>query len=176
VRILDPATGAPLGHDAAGEIAIRAVTMAKGYVKTPPEDVFDADGFFRTGDAGFVDVENRLHWTGRASLMIKTSGANVSPVEIENELLRHSDVRMAWVIGVPDARRGELVVACVVPHDGVALGEDDVRTFLKGKVASYKIPRRVIFVEEDEVTLTGNGTKPKADELRALVTKRMRSA
>jgi fatty-acyl-CoA synthase len=175
IRILDPATGDLLDRNTEGEIAVRAVTMAKGYLKMAPEDVFDEDGFFRTGDAGFVDDQNRLHFTGRASLMIKTSGANVSPVEIENELLRHPDLRMAWVVGVPDEHRGELVVACVVPHEGVSLHEDGVRAFLKGKVASYKIPRRVLFVEEHDVALTGNGTKARADELRRLATERLQA-
>jgi fatty-acyl-CoA synthase len=173
VRILDPATGEALGVDEEGEITVKGLTLAKGYVKTPPEEVFDADGFFHTGDSGFVDELGRLHFTGRASQMIKTGGANVSPIEIEQELLRHPEIRMVWIVGVPDEQRGELVVACVVPHSGAALEEDDVRAFLKGKLASYKIPRRAFFFIEDELEMTGNNAKPRAEVLRKLVEERM---
>jgi fatty-acyl-CoA synthase len=173
LRILDPSTGEPLGVDEEGEITVKGLTLAKGYVKTMPEDVFDADGFFHTGDSGFVDDEGRLHFTGRASLIIKTGGANVSPLEIEQELLRHPEIRMVWVVGVPDPKRDELVVACVVPHAGASLTEDDVRSYLRGRIATYKIPRRVFFFEEHELVLTGNNAKPNADVLRKLVAERM---
>jgi fatty-acyl-CoA synthase len=173
IRILDPTSGEPLGVDAEGEITVKGLTLAKGYVKTPVEEVFDADGYFHTGDSGFVDEEGRLHFTGRASQMIKTGGANVSPIEIEQELLRHPEIRMAWVVGVPDPARDELVVACVVPHDGVSLEEDDIRSLLRGQIASYKIPRRVFFFAEAELAMTGNNAKPRADVLRKLVAERM---
>jgi acyl-CoA synthetase (AMP-forming)/AMP-acid ligase II len=173
IRILDPTSGEPLGVDAEGEITVKGLTLAKGYVKTPVEEVFDGDGYFHTGDSGFVDAQDRLHFTGRASQMIKTGGANVSPIEIEQELLRHPEIRMAWVVGVPDPARDELVVACVVPHDGVALEEDDIRSLLRGRIASYKIPRRVFFFAEAELAMTGNNAKPRADVLRKLVAERM---
>ena len=176
IRILDPATGEPLGVNAEGEITVKGLTLAKGYVKTPVEEVFDADGYFHTGDSGFVDEEGRLHFTGRASQMIKTGGANVSPIEIEQELLRHPEIRMVWVVGVPDPARDELVVACVVPHDGAALDENDIRTYLRGRIASYKIPRRTFFFAEEDLAMTGNNAKPQADVLRKLVTERMDAA
>jgi acyl-CoA synthetase (AMP-forming)/AMP-acid ligase II len=173
VRILDPSTGEALGVDEEGEITVKGLTLCKGYVKTAPEEVFDAEGFFHTGDGGFVDELGRLHFTGRASAMIKTGGANVSPIEIEQELLRHPEIRMVWIVGVPDAARGELVVACVVPLAGAALDEDDVRAFLKGKLASYKIPKRAFFFAEDELEMTANNAKPRAEVLRTLVEQRM---
>ena len=173
VRIIDPSTGELLGENAEGEIAVKGLTLAKGYVKTPDEEVFDGDGFFRTGDSGFVDEQGRLHFTGRASQMIKTGGANVSPIEIEQELLRHPEIRMAWIVGVPDEQLGELVVACVVPHAGTTLDEDDVRTFLRGRIASYKIPRHAFFFAEADLVMTGNNAKPRADVLRRLVETRM---
>lgn len=173
IRIVDPESGEAQGVGAEGEITVKGLTLAKGYVKTPPEDVFDGEGFFHTGDSGFVDEEGRLHFTGRASQMIKTGGANVSPIEIEQELLRHPGVRMAWIVGVPDEARGELVVACVVPHEGVEVDEDDVRGFLRGRIASYKIPRRAFFFEEAELAMTGNNAKPKAEVLRDLVAVRI---
>jgi fatty-acyl-CoA synthase len=144
----------------------------KGYVKELPESVFDADGFFRTGDAGAVDTENRLHWTGRASGLIKTGGANVSPVEIEEALLPHPELKVALAVGVPDAVLGEIVVACVVAHDGSGIDEEGVRAFLKGRVASYKVPRRVLFFDDDDLSLTGNA-KVRANALRDLAMRRL---
>ncbi len=172
IRILDPATGAPQPAGVDGEITVAGPAMMKGYLKVPPEDVFDVDGFFRTGDAGSVDADGFLHWTGRTSDLIKTGGANVSPVEIETELLRHPDLKLAAAVGVPHATLGQIVVVIAVVHEGATVDEDDVRTFLRGRIASYKIPRRVVFVREEELTLTGNA-KPRPDELRALAASRL---
>lgn len=172
VRIIDPGTGQILDRDQEGEIAVKGPTLMKGYVKELPESVFDADGFFRTGDAGAVDTENRLHWTGRASGLIKTGGANVSPVEIEEALLPHPELKVALAVGVPDAVLGEIVIACVVAHDGSGIGEEDVRAFLKGRVASYKVPRRVLFFGDDDLSLTGSA-KVRANALRDLAMRRL---
>jgi acyl-CoA synthetase (AMP-forming)/AMP-acid ligase II len=147
----------------------------KGYVKVPRQDVLDADGFFHTGDAGYVDEEGYLYWTGRTSDLIKTGGANVSPVEIETELLRHPQLMTAAAVGVPHPTLGEMVVVVAVPHDGVVVDEEDVRAFLKGRLASYKIPRRVVFVREDELTLTGNA-KVRTERLRILAASRLTDA
>ena len=125
-----------------------------------------------TGDAGFVDEQNRLHWTGRTSDLIKTGGANVSPVEVELALLRHPGLKAALAVGVPDARLGELVVVCAVAHEGNTVDEDDVQEFLRGKIASYKIPRYVLFFDEDELSFTGNN-KIRTSDLRALAAQRL---
>jgi acyl-CoA synthetase (AMP-forming)/AMP-acid ligase II len=172
VRILDVTTGEPLGPGAEGEIAVKGSTLMRGYLKVVPEDYLDADGFFRSGDSGFVDEQGRLHWTGRSSDLIKTGGANVSPVEIESALLRHPGLRVALAIGVPDLLLGEVVVVCAVAHDGVVVDELDVREFLRGRIASYKIPRRVLFFEEDQLSLTGSG-KIRGEPLRSLAIARL---
>ena len=172
VRIVDRDTGDALPVDAIGEIAVKGTTLMLGYVKKLPEECFDEDGFFHTGDAGFVDDETYLHWTGRMTEMIKTGGANVSPVEIEETLLRHPGLKAALAVGIPDEKLGEMVVLCAVAHDGVAVDEGDVRDFLRGRVAAYKIPRRVLFFDEDELSLTGNA-KIRGDELRKLAMQRL---
>ena len=172
VRIVDATTGVAQRAGVPGEIRVKGPTLMKGYLKVAPEDVFDTDGFFGTGDAGFVDDEGHLHWVGRTSDLIKTGGANVSPVEIENELLRHPGLHSALAVGVPHPTLGQIVVVCAVAQPGTALGEDDVRDFLRGKLASYKLPRRVLFFEEDELVLTGNA-KIRADDLRRLATARL---
>lgn len=172
VRIVDPGTGAALPAGAEGEIAVRGPTLMLGYVGVPAAATFDADGFFRTGDAGWVDEAGRLHWTGRADELIKTGGANVSPVEIEEALVRHPGLKAAVAVGVPDPLLGEVVVVCAVRHEGATVDEDDVRGFLRGRVASYKIPRHVLFVDEADLSFTGN-RKIRARELRRLAAARL---
>jgi fatty-acyl-CoA synthase len=155
-----------------GEITVAGPTLMKGYWKAPREQAFDEQGFFHTGDAGSVDADGFLHWTGRTSDMIKTGGANVSPVEIETELLRHPALKVAAAVGVPHETLGQMVVVIAVAHDGAVVDEHGVRAFLRGRIASYKIPRRVVFVREDELSLTGNA-KIRAEELRALAAGRL---
>jgi len=173
VRIVDPSTGEPQPAGHSGEITVKGPTLMKGYVKVPREECFDPEGFFHTGDAGFVDEHGYLHWTGRSTDLIKTGGANVSPVEIEEALLRHPQLKAAVAVGVPHETLGEIVVVCAVPHEGSGVDEDGVRSFLRGRLASYKIPRRVVFVTSDELSLTGSA-KIRADELRALAVSRLR--
>jgi fatty-acyl-CoA synthase len=166
IRILD-GSGAALPAGEEGEIAVAGATLMKQYVKVPPRETFDTDGFFHTGDAGFVDEDGFLHWTGRTSDMIKTGGANVSPVEIEMALLHHPQLKAAGAVGVPHETLGQMVVVVAVTADGARIDEANVREFLRGTIASYKIPRRVLFVEEAELSLTGN-QKIRPEDLRAL--------
>jgi fatty-acyl-CoA synthase len=172
VRIVDRDSGASLPVGTIGEITVKGPTLMLGYVKALPEQCFDEDGFFHTGDAGYVDDDGYLHWTGRITEMIKTGGANVSPVEIEETLLRHPRLWTARAVGIPDEKLGEMVVVCAVAHEGAEVDEDDVRSFLRGRLASYKIPRRVLFFDEHELSMTGNA-KIRAEDLRKLAMSRL---
>jgi len=165
IRILDPDSGRPQPAGVMGEIAVKGPTLMKGYLKA--DSVLDDDGFFHTGDAGFVDEEGQLHWTGRTSDLIKTGGANVSPVEIETALLHHAGLKAAHAVGLADALMGEVVVVCAVAHEGADVDEQDVRRFLRGRIAAYKIPRHVLFVDERALSFTGNA-KIRTEALRAL--------
>ncbi len=167
VRITDPDTREHQPVGASGEIAVKGTTLMRGYLKVAPEECFDADGYFHTGDAGYVDEENRLFWTGRISDLIKTGGANVSPVELEETLLLHPELKVAMAVGIPHPTLGETVVVCAVAHEGSRIDQAGVREFLRGRVASYKIPQRVLFFTDDELSLTGNA-KIRADKLREL--------
>jgi acyl-coenzyme A synthetase/AMP-(fatty) acid ligase len=167
VRIVDPVTGDALGVGEDGEIRVKGVTLMKGYLKVAPEDCFDADGFYATGDAGFVDEAGMLHWTGRTNDLIKTGGANVSPVEVEEALLRHPDLAASVVVGVPDDKYGEIVVLLTAPHAGRDVSEQHVQGWLRERLASYKVPRRVFFVDETELDKTANA-KLRADAARKL--------
>jgi fatty-acyl-CoA synthase len=173
IRILDPETGLSGLVGAVGEIAVKGPTLMKGYVKTL--DPLDEEGFFHTGDAGFVDEDGQLHWTGRTSDLIKTGGANVSPVEIETALLHHPALKAAHAVGVADPLLGELVVVCAVAHEGAEVDEQNVREFLRRRISAYKIPRRVLFVQESELSFTGNA-KIRTVGLRTLAGQRLGSS
>jgi fatty-acyl-CoA synthase len=175
VRIVDRETGEALAIGNPGEIRVKGTTLMRGYLKVAPEDVFDTDGFFATGDAGFVDADGKLHWVGRTSDLIKTGGANVSPVEIETELLHHPDLQSAQAVGVPHETLGEVVVICAVAQAGRGVDEAGVRDFLRGRIASYKIPRHVLFFDESELAMTGSA-KIKSEDLRRLAAARLEAA
>lgn len=172
IKIVDPLTGhiVPLGER--GEIAVKGPTLMLGYIGVPLDETLDDEGFFRTGDGGFFDDQGRLHWEGRLNDIIKTGGANVSPVEIDNVLAQCPGVKVTKTVGVPDELLGELVVACIVPLEDATLTADEIRNFAKQRLASYKVPRKVLFFDESELEVTGSA-KVKTSELRALATKRL---
>lgn len=175
LRVVDPKSGEVLGVGQEGELAVAGDTLMLGYVGRDPSSFIDADGFFRTGDVGFVDVDGIVHYTGRRTEMIKTGGANVSPAEIEVALRALSPVKLSRVLGVPDDRLGELVVACIVCQDGATASVDEVQAFLRSRVAPYKVPKRVLFLRPEEMPMTVGDTKVRDDALRALVLERLAS-
>src|SRR5262249_46301343 len=114
VRIVDSETRRTSAPGEPGEILVKGPTLMEGYYKVPRADIFDAEGFFRTGDLGYLDAAGHLHFATRAKDVIKTSGVNVAAVEVEQALARHAAVKSAHVVGVPHATRGETVAAFVV--------------------------------------------------------------
>ena len=175
IKIVDPLTGATVPHGERGEIAVKGPTLMLGYIGVPLNETLDEQGFFPTGDGGYIDERNRLVWEGRLNDIIKTGGANVSPIEVDEVLAACPGVKVTRTVGVPHETLGEMVVACVVAHEGAKLEEGAIREFLKSRLASYKVPRRVLFVREDELSLTGSA-KVKLSELRELANKRLASA
>lgn len=173
LRVIDPTTGEQLGVGEDGEFALSGPTLMDRYVGMTREESLDADGFFRTGDAGYVDAEGEVHWTGRRSEMIKTAGANVSPAELEIALRACPAVLRARVVGLPDERLGEVVTLCVEPADGVATSEDELKAFLAERVAKYKVPRIVLFFAPGELPVTNSGAKVRDDELIAMALARL---
>ncbi len=172
VKIIDPLTSdiVPIGER--GEICVKGPTMMLGYIGVPLTDTLDADGFLRTGDGGHVDAEGRMFWHGRLNDIIKTGGANVSPVEVDSLLRTMPGVKICQTVGVPHETLGELVVSCIVPHEGAALDADTVKAFAKEKLASFKVPREVLFFAEDELETTGSA-KIKTADLRTLAASRL---
>jgi len=171
-RVVDPLTGKVLKRGEVGELSVKGPTMMLGYLRVAAEDIFDDDGFFRTGDGGFVDAEGRIHWHGRLNDIIKTGGANVSPLEIDAVLRECPGVKVAATVGVPHETLGEIVVACIVPKPDATLDESTVRAFVSKQLSSYKVPRRVLFVAESELELTASN-KVKTAPLRELAAKRL---
>ena len=172
LKIVDPLTGetTPLGER--GEIAVKGATLMLGYLGTPLAETLDAEGFLPTGDGGYLDDRGRLFWEGRLNDIIKTGGANVSPIEVDDLLRTLPGVKVAMTVGVPHETLGEVVVSCVVPHAGAALSEPQIRDVLKARLASYKVPRRVLFVDEADLSLTGS-SKVKSSAVRELAAKRL---
>src|SRR5262245_1605390 len=118
LRIVDPVSGHPVPAGATGELCVRGPTLLAGYYKEAASPL-DAEGYFHTGDLGWLDDDGALHFVGRAKDVIKTAGANVAAAEVETVLLEHAAVGAAYVVGVPDAARGENVAAFVVPKADV---------------------------------------------------------
>lgn len=176
LRVVDPDTGALLGVDEEGELCVAGTTRMLGYLGREPADCFDADGFFHTGDAGHVSADGNVTWSGRRTEMIKTGGANVSPAEVEVALRACSPVKLSRVVGVPDARLDQAVVACIVLRDGETATADEVRAFLRERVAAYKVPRHVLFFADGEMPMTGSDAKVRDDALLELVHARLATA
>ena len=168
IRIVDPETGALLPTGAVGEIRVEGY-ITPGYYRDPERNaaVFDAEGFFLTGDLGMLDAEGRLYFRGRIKEMVKTGGINVAPIEVEETLMRHPGVSAAFVVGVPDPVRDEILAAVVVRRPGSAVTEDELRRHCATALAAYKLPRLYRFVEERELPLTVTG-KLQKNRLRAL--------
>lgn len=172
LRILDPMTGEVVPRGERGEIAIKGPTLMSGYLGIPPDQCLDAEGYYRTGDGGYLDDQGRLCWEGRLNDVIKTGGANVSPVEIDEVMATFPGIKVAHAVGIPHDTLGELVVACVVPMEGATLIAEDLRAHLKQNLASYKVPRRFLLLQQEELSLTANA-KVRLDALRELATLRL---
>ena len=162
VRIADPETGQPVEPGSQGEILVKGPTLMEGYYRVPRAESFDGDGFFHTGDLGWLDGDGCLHFAARLKDVIKTAGVNVAAVEVEDALARHPAVKAAHVVGVPHPTRGENVAAFVVPQPGASPDPDALAEFVRGSLASYKVPRHVFVVDESAVprTATGKIEKP----------------
>ena len=172
VKIVDPQTGATLKRGETGEIAVKGPTLMLGYIGVPNDEALDAEGFYRAGDGGFLDAQGRLVFQGRINDIIKTGGANVSPVEVDWALASCPGVKVCKTTGVPHETMGEMVVTLVAPEADHPVTGEDVIAFLKARLASYKVPRRVIFVSDEELGLTGTA-KIKPAEARALAARKM---
>jgi malonyl-CoA/methylmalonyl-CoA synthetase len=150
LRIADPLTGRALPQGEIGGIEVTGPNVFKGYWRMPEKtaEEFRPDGFFMTGDLGKIDERGYVHIVGRAKDLIISGGFNVYPKEIEAEIDALPGVVESAVIGLPHPDFGEGVTAVVVPAAGAALAEADILSALEGRLAKYKLPKRVFFVAE----------------------------
>ena len=143
VKIVDSENRPVVMSGAQGEILVRGPNVIKGYwgQAEATAKAIDAEGWFHTGDAGFLDEEGFLTISDRIKDMIISGGENVYPAEVESELMRHPAIAEVGVIGEPDAQWGERVVAVVALKPGASLTLDELRAFAEANVAQYKLPK-----------------------------------
>jgi fatty-acyl-CoA synthase len=167
VKIADPATGDEMPRGQQGELCTRGFIVMKGYYNLPEATAkaIDADGWLHTGDLATMDERGYCKITGRLKDMIIRGGENIYPREIEEFLYTCPKVADVQVVGVPDLKYGEEVMAWVKLKDGQAATSEEIRDFCRGKIAHYKIPRYVKFVSEFPMTVTGKIQKYKMREV-----------
>ncbi len=156
-KIVDPDTGESLPPGSYGEIFVRGYCTMQGQYKREREETFDRDGFYHTGDAGTLDEEGYLYFKARLGELIKTSGANVSPREVEIVIDALPEVQASYVVGLPDPVKGQLVAAAIVLNHGASLEAESLRERLRADLSSYKIPRHVFFCEKITLPFTDSG-------------------
>jgi fatty-acyl-CoA synthase len=167
VKIVDPESGATVERGDSGELCTRGYSVMIGYWNDPERtaEAIDPDGWMHTGDLATMDDAGYVNIVGRIKDMIIRGGENVYPREIEEFLYTHPDVVDAQVIGVPDIKYGEEIMAWVTLREGAGLTEAELKEFCKGKIAHFKIPRYVRFVPEFPMTVTGKVQKFKMREM-----------
>lgn len=166
VRIVDD-TNQPVGTGEQGEICIKGPNVMRGYWNRPDatEAAIDKEGWFHSGDIGYLDEDGFLFICDRLKDMIISGGENIFPVEVESAILSHEAVGEVAVIGIPDEKWGEAVHAIIVPKDGAELNEDDIVNHCRPLIAKYKLPRAMT-IRSEPLPLSGAGKVLKR-ELRA---------
>jgi fatty-acyl-CoA synthase len=166
VKVVDPETGRTDQRGEPGELCTRGYSVMLGYWDDleRTSEAIDAARFMHTGDLATMDDEGYLEIVGRIKDMVIRGGENVYPREVEEFLYTHPDVADVQVIGVPDPRYGEEVMAWVVLREGAQTSPDTIRDFCRDRIAHYKVPRYVKFVDEFPMTVTGKIQKYKMRE------------
>jgi len=162
IRVVDQETRRPLPPGEVGEILVRG-RLTPGYYRDPERNraSFDAEGFLLTGDLGFIGDDGRLRFRGRIKEMVKTGGINVAPLEVEEMLLGHPAVEQAYVVGVPDARKEEILIAVVVLKAGHTAEPSALRALCRDALAAYKVPQEIHVMRREDLPLTSTGKVQK---------------
>ncbi len=165
-KIIDPDTGEIVPRGERGEYCTRGYHVMLGYWNDPERtaEAIDADGWMHSGDLATMDDDGYVNIVGRIKDMIIRGGENIYPREIEEFLYTHPDIVDAQVIGVPDERYGEELMAWIQLAPGADVTEDDVKEYCRGQIAHFKIPRYVKFVGEFPMTVTGKIRKVEMRE------------
>jgi fatty-acyl-CoA synthase len=168
--IVDRESRRPLPAGEVGEILVRG-HLTPGYFRDPEKNAaaFDAEGFLLTGDLGLIGEDGRLRFRGRIKEMVKTGGINVAPLEVEEVLLGHPAVEQAYVVGLPDPRKEEVLAAVIVLREGHDVAPGALRAFCNEALAAFKVPEefRVLARGDLPVTATGKVQKFRLSEMLA---------
>jgi fatty-acyl-CoA synthase len=166
VKVVDPGTGLTVPRGEPGEFCTRGYSVMLGYWNDREKtgEAIDDAGWMHTGDLATMDTDGYLNIVGRIKDLVIRGGENVYPREVEEFLYSHPAVADVQVIGVPDAKYGEELCAWVRLRDGETATEDDIREFCRGRLAHFKVPRYVMFVDEFPMTVTGKIQKFKMRE------------
>ncbi|MET0294028.1 MAG: class I adenylate-forming enzyme family protein [Phenylobacterium sp.] len=162
-RIVDPETGRTLPAGQTGELAVRGPALMAGFHKKERSEVFEPDGFYRTGDECSIDAQDFLTIHGRLADVVKISGANVSPLEVERAILALDGVQSAVAMGLDRRGRKTLLAAAVVRAPDSRIGEADIVAALKSQLSSFKVPKRIVFMAREEIPMTATGKVRKLD-------------
>jgi len=167
VKVVDVGSGETLPAGASGEICFRGYHVMRGYYGNPEatDEVIDAGGWLHSGDLGSMDADGYVKITGRLKELIIRGGENIYPREIEDLIFTHPKVSAVAVFGVPDEFFGEEVMAWIQLHAGQSAGEQEIRDFCKGKIAHFKVPKYIWFVEEFPTSVTGKLQKFRMREM-----------
>jgi len=163
IKIIDPSTGRTVERGQPGEFLARGYVVMQGYWNDPKRtaETIDAGRWMHTGDLATMDEQGYVRIVGRSKDMVIRGGENVYPREIEEFLYTHPEIADVQVIGVPDERYGEELMAWIILRPGASLTEDEVKAYCKGQIAHFKIPRYVKFVDSFPMTVTGKVQKFK---------------
>jgi fatty-acyl-CoA synthase len=166
IRVVDPVSGREQPPGEPGEIRVRSPMLMQGYYQKPEETAraIDGDGWMHTGDMGLMRPDGHLRFIGRYKDMLKIGGENVDPMEVEAYLMTHPAVNLAAVVALPDPRLSEVGVAFVRLEPGRPATEAEVMDYCRGKIAAFKIPRHVLFVDDFPWTSSGKIQKAKLRE------------
>jgi acyl-CoA synthetase (AMP-forming)/AMP-acid ligase II len=156
-KIIDPKSGTPVTEGDSGELCIRGPYVMQRYYGRTREECFDADGWFHTGDLVRADHDGLLYYLGRRGAMIKTAGANVSPVEVAQAIARVTGGVVAHVLGLPDPERGQVVAAVLALDDDQPFDEPALHEALRRELSTYKVPRRIVAVPAARIPLLSSG-------------------
>ena len=167
VKIVDPATGETCASGVAGELCCRGYNVMKGYYNNPKatSEAIDSDAWLHTGDQATMDAQGYVRITGRIKELIIRGGENISPKEIEDLLRGNPKIVDVYVYGIPDERLGEEVAAAIKLKQGEAATTEEIRAFCDGRIARFKIPRQIRFVDSFPMTASGKVQKFKLREM-----------
>ncbi|KGX91497.1 AMP-binding protein [Pontibacillus marinus] len=166
VKVIDPATNEEVPTGDPGELCTRGYLVMEGYYKNKEATytAIDEEGWLHTGDIAMMDEQGYIEITGRMKDMVIRGGENIYPREVEEFLYQHEDILDVQVVGVPDEKYGEELMAWIIPKDTSSITEEDVFAFCKGQISHHKIPRYIRFTDEYPMTASGKIQKFKLRE------------